>query len=68
MSVVDVWDALSTKRPYKPAFPQERVREILEKGRGGQFEPGLVDLFLTILDEEGEEMLDLIGVSVGESE
>jgi HD-GYP domain-containing protein (c-di-GMP phosphodiesterase class II) len=61
VTVVDVWDALSTARPYKPALPQERVRELLRKGRGERFEPGLVDLFLRVLDEEGEEMLDLWG-------
>ncbi len=67
VSIVDVWDALSTERPYKPAYSQERVHELLRKGRGGQFEPALVDLFLSILDEEGEEMLDLIERSPEES-
>jgi len=59
VTVVDVWDALSTARPYKPALPQDRVRELLRKGRGERFEPALVDLFLGVLEEEGEEMLDL---------
>jgi putative nucleotidyltransferase with HDIG domain len=63
VAVVDVWDALSTARPYKEAFPQGRVREILAKGRGAQFDPTLVDLFLRVLDEEGEEMLALLGGS-----
>jgi HD-GYP domain-containing protein (c-di-GMP phosphodiesterase class II) len=63
VAVVDVWDALSTARPYKAAFPQPRVREILAKGRGAQFDPALVDLFLQVLDEEGEEMLALLGSS-----
>ena len=60
VSVVDVWDALSTSRPYKPAFPQERVRRILTKERGELFDPSLVDLFLRILDAEGEEMLAML--------
>ena len=60
VSIVDVWDALSTSRPYKPAFPQEEVLELLQKGRGSQFDPHLVDLFFEILDEQGEEMLELI--------
>jgi putative nucleotidyltransferase with HDIG domain len=59
VSIVDVWDALSTSRPYKPAFEQASVREILTKSRGTQFDPELVDLFLDVLDEEGEEMLAL---------
>jgi len=61
VTVVDVWDALSTARPYKPAYPQHEVRELMIKGRGERFEPALVDLFLRVLDEEGEELLALAG-------
>ncbi len=61
VSVVDVWDALSTARPYKPAYSQQEVRRILLKGSGAQFDPQIVELFLRILDEEGEELLALIG-------
>ena len=64
VSVVDVWDALSTARPYKPAFEQERVLDILTKGRGEQFDPEVVDVFLNVLEEEGEEMLAVVA-SVG---
>jgi putative nucleotidyltransferase with HDIG domain len=59
VAVVDVWDALSTDRPYKDAYDQRTVQEILQKSRGTLFDPALVDLFLEILDEEGEEMLAL---------
>ncbi len=65
VSVVDVWDALSTARPYKPAFPQDRVLSILEKGRGVEFDPEIVDLFFAVLAEEGEEMLALVAESAG---
>jgi CHASE2 domain-containing sensor protein len=63
VAVVDVWDALSTARPYKPAYPQDQVREILRKDRGTHFDPALVDLFFEILDEEGDEMLALVDAS-----
>jgi HD-GYP domain-containing protein (c-di-GMP phosphodiesterase class II)/CHASE2 domain-containing sensor protein len=63
VSIVDVWDALSTDRPYKRAYPQQRVREILKKDSGVRFEPALVDLFLEILNERGEELLDLIAAT-----
>ena len=63
VAIVDVWDALSTARPYKPAYPQAKVREILRKDRGTHFDPGLVELFLHILDEEGDEMLALVAAS-----
>jgi len=57
VTVVDVWDALSTARPYKPAFAPDEVRRMLRKERGARFEPELVDLFLRLLDEEGEELM-----------
>ncbi len=63
VAIVDVWDALSSERPYKPAYPQAKVRELLEKGRGTQFDPQLADLFLRVLDEEGDEMLALVEAS-----
>ncbi|MBY0399799.1 CHASE2 domain-containing protein [Myxococcota bacterium] len=66
VSIVDVWDALSTSRPYKPAFAQEAVRDLLRKGAGTQFDPELVELFFEILDEQGEEMLALVARSTGE--
>ncbi len=63
VAIVDVWDALSSARPYKPAYPQERVRELLRKSRGTHFDPDLLDLFLRVLDEEGDEMLEILEAS-----
>lgn len=63
VAIVDVWDALSTQRPYKKAFSQEEVRELLLKGRGTQFDPDLLDLFFEVLDEQGDEMLEMIARS-----
>ncbi len=63
VSIVDVWDALSTSRPYKTAYSQEKVRDILTKGRGTQFDPILIDLFFEVLHDEGDEMLALIARS-----
>jgi putative two-component system response regulator len=48
MSVADVYDALVSKRPYKEAFPHEvAVKEILG-GRGTQFDPDVVDAFMSL--------------------
>ena len=47
--------------PTSTAFAQAQVRDILAKSRGTHFEPALVDLFLEILDEDGDEMLALTG-------
>jgi cyclic di-GMP phosphodiesterase len=50
-AVADVFDALSSKRPYKEPFPLEKCIDILREGRGQHFESKLVDLFLRCLDE-----------------
>jgi PAS domain S-box-containing protein/putative nucleotidyltransferase with HDIG domain len=49
-SIVDVWDALSNDRPYKKAWPEEKVREFLIAQRGIHFDPQVVDLFIAELD------------------
>ncbi len=50
-AVADVFDALSSERPYKKAFSLEKCIAILQEGRGQHFEPRLVDLFLGCMDE-----------------
>ena len=44
-AVADVFDALSSKRPYKPAFPLEKCLGILKKESGAHFDPTVVDAF-----------------------
>ncbi|MGG1482164.1 protoglobin domain-containing protein [Bacillus smithii] len=51
VAIVDVFDALLSKRIYKDAFPPEKVKEILSDGRGKQFDPKLTDLFLAMWDD-----------------
>lgn len=48
-AVVDVWDALSSDRPYRPAWRVEEVREHIRTSSGTHFDPQVVDLFLQIL-------------------
>jgi putative two-component system response regulator len=48
-AVADVFDALSSKRPYKPAFPLDKCLEILEEGRGKHFDPRVLDAFMACL-------------------
>lgn len=50
-ALADVFDALSSKRPYKEAWPLEKVTGIIREGAGTQFEPRLVDLLMDNLDE-----------------
>lgn len=50
-AIADAFDALASHRVYKPALPIENVVQILKAGRGKNFDPILVDLFLESLDE-----------------
>jgi HD-GYP domain-containing protein (c-di-GMP phosphodiesterase class II) len=47
--VWDVYDALTSARPYKPAWPVEAAREELRTLRGQHLDPWLVDLFLEVV-------------------
>ena len=51
VAVADVFDALTTERSYKDAWPIEKAVEFLKEQRGQHFDPRLVDLFLDILPE-----------------
>ncbi|HEX9668096.1 MAG TPA: HD domain-containing phosphohydrolase, partial [Thermoanaerobaculia bacterium] len=45
-ALVDVYDALSSDRPYRPALPESETLALMRDGRGTQFDPDLFDLFL----------------------
>lgn len=51
MALADVFDALITKRVYKPVFSMEEATKRILKGRGKHFDPELVDAFLAQLDD-----------------
>lgn len=44
-ALVDVWDALRSDRPYRPAWPEEKVDQYLQQEAGRHFDPRIVDLF-----------------------
>jgi len=50
MSIVDVYDALISKRCYKPPFSHSKAVKIIKEGKGTQFDPFLVDSFLRITE------------------
>jgi response regulator RpfG family c-di-GMP phosphodiesterase len=51
MAVADVFDALTSKRVYKPAYPLEKALDILRDGAGTQFDPKCVEVFLESMPE-----------------
>ncbi len=46
MAVADVYDALISKRVYKPAFSHDKASGIIQEGRGAHFDPDVVEAFL----------------------
>jgi len=48
-SVIDVWDALSHDRPYRPSWPQMAVLEYLKNQAGKKFDSQVVDAFIKLL-------------------
>jgi len=51
MAIADVFDAVSEKRCYRDAMPLNQCFEIIENGRGQDFDPLLVDIFLSMKDK-----------------
>jgi HD-GYP domain-containing protein (c-di-GMP phosphodiesterase class II) len=47
-AVVDVWDALRSDRPYRPAWPADKVREHLRALAGTHFDPRVVEVALKL--------------------
>ena len=44
--MADVYDALTSKRPYKEAFSHEKSMAIILEGRGTHFDPDIADAFI----------------------
>ncbi|OMH40283.1 HD-GYP domain-containing protein [Desulfurobacterium indicum] len=50
-AAVDVFDALISKRPYKPAWPKEKVIKFLEEEAGTHFDPKIAEIVIKRADE-----------------
>ncbi|MBW8896638.1 MAG: two-component system response regulator [Massilia sp.] len=48
MAVADVYDALISRRVYKPPFTHQEALDIMKKGRGSHFDPDVIDAFFAI--------------------
>ncbi len=52
IAVADAYDAMTSKRSYRDALPQDVVRSEIEKGRGTQFDPRFADIMLEMIDAD----------------
>ncbi len=52
-AVADVYDALTSDRPYRSGLDPERAIESIKQGAGRQFDPRVVEVFLEVMAEEG---------------
>ncbi len=60
-AIVDVFDALNSKRPYKKPLSLQETMQILEQGKGTHFDPRLLDLFATLAPALYREFSDQEG-------
>jgi HD-GYP domain-containing protein (c-di-GMP phosphodiesterase class II) len=63
-AIADVFDALTSQRPYKKSLGFEETMKILDQGRGSHFDPELLDAFAVVAPElyrkyAGREGVDL---------
>ena len=52
ISIADVYQSLTSDRPYRKAFTKEKAMKILKSGSGTQFDPRITGVFLKILQQE----------------
>lgn len=60
-SVVDVWDALRSDRPYRPAWSEEKVLDYIRNAAGTHLDPEAVELFLRVVGGGVPEPHPVIG-------
>jgi putative nucleotidyltransferase with HDIG domain len=60
ISVADVYDSLTSDRPYRKAMSPFEVREILTKGAGTEFDPKVVEAFLSAFRKGEMEVPTLV--------
>ena len=58
-AVADTFDAMTSKRSYRDSLPLEKVRAEIEKCSGTQFDPEIAKVFLDIIDNHYDEILEI---------
>ena len=56
MALADVYDALISKRVYKPAFSHDKAKQIIIEGSASHFDPAVVQAFLAIENKSGSDI------------
>ena len=49
--IADAYDAMTSERPYASVMPPMRIKQELEKNRAKQFDPALVDVLVSMIDD-----------------
>ena len=58
MAVVDAYDALVSKRPYKKTYPHEQAVDIISRNSGTHYDPSIIDIFVKV----NEQFKDVIAI------
>jgi putative nucleotidyltransferase with HDIG domain len=54
LAVADVYDALSSERPYRAAMDPEQALQIIKENSGSHFDPVLVDALFEVMEQDGK--------------
>ena len=57
ISVADAYDAMSSKRSYRDALPQDKIRAEIIRVKGSQLDPKIADIMVEMIDEDPDYML-----------
>ncbi len=55
-AIVDVWDALTSERPYRQAWPKEVALDYIMKESGKHFDPTIVEVFLDVVRQQEQQI------------
>ena len=58
-AIIDVWDALRSDRPYRKAWPKDKVIAYIREQSGKHFDPDVVEKFFQLMNDEGNSGQEL---------
>jgi HD-GYP domain-containing protein (c-di-GMP phosphodiesterase class II) len=51
-AVIDVYDALTSDRPYRPAWPKDKASSYIREQSGSHFDPQVVEAFIKLISRK----------------